>query len=418
MTRCTHAVFCTSLFALLHACVGRAQSDRVFSTLAAGARFTCGLAPDGQAFCWGVNTSGELGTEASSEQCLDPRRLAHSPPPEPVACSSRPLRVAIHVRFRELTAGWSHACAITHAGEAYCWGSNEYGQLGTGSANSANQPTPLLVAGGLRFRTIAAGAWHTCAIALDGPTYCWGNNGDGRAGTPLDSACMRYGQRIPCNLEPTAVSTELHFTSIALGAFSACGVTGHSGYCWGSHTVLGTDAAPDDGCRAHYACSVRPQPVAGAIAFRSIEIGDFTACGVSTTQRVYCWGHNQSSTLGIGVRNDSTYRIPRALAGGLLFDTVAVSGMFACALTPSGILYCWGSDTRGAMGEATGAHNSSPVRAFRRPRFRLISTGLTHACGISVAGETYCWGENTFGQLGIGRTGPDSVATPVRVVDP
>jgi alpha-tubulin suppressor-like RCC1 family protein len=408
----------TILFGLLQACVGSTRSDEMFSALAAGARFTCGLTPHGQVFCWGVNTSGELGTDTARDRCLDTRRLAHSPPPEPVSCSARPLRVATGLRFRELTAGWSHACAITHDGEAYCWGSNEHGQLGIGSATPANHPTPIPVAGGLRFRTIAAGAWHTCAIAYDGPTYCWGHNGDGRAGTPLDSACVKYDQRIPCKLAPTAVSTELRFTNIALGAFTSCGVTGHTGYCWGSHTVLGTDAAVDDGCRAHYACSTRPQPVAGNITFRSIDIGDFTACGVSTTRRAYCWGHNQSATLGIGVWNDSTYRVPQALAEGLRVDTVAVSGMFACALTPRGVLYCWGSDVRGAMGEASAAHNSSPARAFRTPQFRLISTGLTHACGISVAGETYCWGENTFGQLGAGRIGPDSVATLMRVVQP
>jgi alpha-tubulin suppressor-like RCC1 family protein len=391
-----------------------------FSSLSAGGYFTCGLTTDGRAFCWGRNSSGELGINAAPEECLSTSRLAHSPLPPPVPCSSRPIPVAGDLRFRSLTAGESHACALVESGAAYCWGANQSGQLGIGAAGKQRHPVPAPVEGGLRFRTIDAGAFHTCGIASDERTYCWGPNADGRSGTPLDWACSSFGEKYPCgNLVPKPVATELRFAAVSAGFFNACGTAEAVGYCWGDAVVLGTDSTVDDGCRQYYPCSTRPVRVAGKLRFRSITVGDFTSCGITTDGRAYCWGHNQSSTLGIGVRNTTTYHVPQPVVGGFTFDTVAIGVGYACAIAPDGSTYCWGSSSSGALGDVTPSVQShTPRLAFRRLRFSSITTGWWHACGITTGGETYCWGQNTYGQLGMGHVGPDVVSTPVRVVPP
>jgi hypothetical protein len=220
-------------------------------------------------------------------------------------------------------------------------------------------------------------------------------------------------------LVPKPVSTGLRFTSVTAGSFNACGVAEGVGYCWGDAIVLGSDSLVDDGCREYYPCSTRPVRVGGDLRFRSITMGDFTGCGITTDGRAHCWGHNQSSTLGIGVSNTTTYRVPQPVVGGFTFDTVAIGSGYACALAPGGLTYCWGSSFSGALGGVTpSVQNHTPMLAFRRLRLSSITTGGWHACGITTGGETYCWGENTYGQLGTGHVGPDVVSTPVRVVPP
>jgi alpha-tubulin suppressor-like RCC1 family protein len=88
--------------------------------------------------------------------------------------------------FASLSAGGSHTCAVAASGAAYCWGSNTYGELGTGNGVGAAS-TPQLVAGGHAFGSISAGRNHTCGL-LSVPqfsgaaAYCWGLNADGQLG--------------------------------------------------------------------------------------------------------------------------------------------------------------------------------------------------------------------------------------------
>jgi serine/threonine-protein kinase len=72
---------------------------------------------------------------------------------------------------------------VTPAGEAYCWGSGTFGQLGTGVAPLASS-VPVAVSGGLVFTAISVGKSvdHTCAVTPDPVAYCWGRNNEGQLG--------------------------------------------------------------------------------------------------------------------------------------------------------------------------------------------------------------------------------------------
>jgi alpha-tubulin suppressor-like RCC1 family protein len=99
----------------------------------------------------------------------------------------------------QINSGRSHSCAISSDRDAYCWGSNRNGQLGTDTAKDPcpdlleGRPelcstNPIRVSGGLKYAAISAGAGHTCALTTDGLAYCWGWNGAGQLGsaTPTD----------------------------------------------------------------------------------------------------------------------------------------------------------------------------------------------------------------------------------------
>jgi alpha-tubulin suppressor-like RCC1 family protein len=104
---------------------------------------------------------------------------------------SVPMLVAGGYTFSKLYAGEYHTCGITTTGSAYCWGRNTSGQLGDGTTNNSNTPVP--VAGGLIFRSLALGELHTCGVASAngsgsgtqagaGVIFCWGDNEYGQLG--------------------------------------------------------------------------------------------------------------------------------------------------------------------------------------------------------------------------------------------
>lgn len=149
-----------------------------FTALSAGWDHTCGVTA-GTLVCWGANGAGQLGATTSQYTC--PVRGAGNQP-----CAPYPVHVGFPLPSSDLqvtavAAGGAHTCALTADGTAYCWGSNEHGQLGIGTAGDRGAPT-LVAAEGIAFRALTAAYDHTCGIATNGDAYCWGNNSDGQLG--------------------------------------------------------------------------------------------------------------------------------------------------------------------------------------------------------------------------------------------
>jgi alpha-tubulin suppressor-like RCC1 family protein len=120
----------------------------------------CAVSTNHQAYCWGWNGSGQLGDGTTERR-------------------STPVPVGTGLEFRSITVGHTHACGVTLDGVAYCWGAA--GWLGTGTGDGSLVPVP--VAGGLRFVELTAGARHTCGIDQELlRAYCWGSNDSGQLG--------------------------------------------------------------------------------------------------------------------------------------------------------------------------------------------------------------------------------------------
>ena len=101
----------------------RAETSVRFASISAGGSHTCALTADGAAYCWGSNTSGQLGNPDTRETCTE-GLMAEG------VCSRRPQAVAGDLRFTGISAGASHTCGVTTSGVVYCWGSNDDGQVG------------------------------------------------------------------------------------------------------------------------------------------------------------------------------------------------------------------------------------------------------------------------------------------------
>jgi alpha-tubulin suppressor-like RCC1 family protein len=135
--------------------------DNVKEISAAGVSHTCALKNDGTVWCWGSNSSGELGDGTFTN------RLA-------------PVRVVGIESATHLSVDASHACVILQNGNIRCWGNNSSGKLGDGTQTNRN--IPVLVTSPNRAVVIEAGGTHTCAVYENGNTSCWGLNSSGQLG--------------------------------------------------------------------------------------------------------------------------------------------------------------------------------------------------------------------------------------------
>lgn len=127
------------------------------------------------------------------------------------------------LRFRSVTSGDTHTCAIATDDSAYCWGANWDGRLGDGT--NTNKNSPSLISGGYTFESLSAGGSHTCAVTAAAVAYCWGGNGNGQLGD--GSTTLRK--------IPTRVATALRFQDLGAGKTPqtcAAAIDG-TAYCWG-----------------------------------------------------------------------------------------------------------------------------------------------------------------------------------------
>jgi len=287
-------------------------------SLSTGGGVACGIDMIGAAYCWGNREGGRLGDGFSG--------AAWEYVTEPVA-------VAGGHSFIDIAVGGDHACAVADTGDAYCWGHNTRGQLGTG--DFSNYAAPQLVAGGIKFDSITAHQLVSCGLTADGSAYCWGDGSSGNLGN---------GSTDVTNV-PVPVSGGLTFASLQLGVWSACGVTtSGAGYCWGfnGNGELGTGAASE--------IELVPVPVTGGIVWKQISPGIAVTCGVSQAGGAYCWGGNQWGERGDGTFPAADRPAPAPVSGSIVFDTIDAD-WHTCGVSTDGDVYCWGPGDYGSIGD-------------------------------------------------------------------
>jgi alpha-tubulin suppressor-like RCC1 family protein len=339
--------------------------------------------------------------------------------------------------FRSVSAGYDYACGVTTTGLDTCWGEDVSGARGDGIDNGWGA-IPTLVSGGVRFASLSAGGWagtsfysaHTCGVTAGGAAYCWGSNYFGELGTgttagpeycyvPQGPGAWPYS----CALSPASVAGGLSFVAVSTGYHHSCGVTPQGeAYCWG-HNVEG---AIGDGTTSD---RDSPTLVAGGVNFAAVSAGGDFSCGVTATGSAYCWGLNAEGELAWGSTTGpetcqedgrlSSYdpvscgTVPVAVQGGLSFAAVSAGRSHACGVTAQGDAYCWGRNVEGELGDGTTTDRSSPTPVAGGIHFAAVSAGSDYTCGVTSTGATYCWGLNNAGQLGNGTTsGPDTCAEP------
>ena len=341
-----------------------------YASVSLGGIHACGLTAGGAAYCWGADVYASLGAGAPGPELC-------SSSTDQFPCSSAPLAVAGGLTFASLSAGWGPTCALTANGTAYCWGDNGNGALGIGS-DTANidfcaagsgqcSETPLKVAGGLQFSTVGAANLHACGLTAAGAAYCWGDNSFGELGIGANAATDTCNSS-PCSRTPVAVAGGLTFTALRAGLFLTCGrATGGAWYCWGSNNFgqLGNGAVGPELCQGTNPCSSVPVAVASGAGFETVFPGYRHSCAITPGGVASCWGWNASGQLGDGTTSTSVSAV--AVTGGLSFTSMSPFTNHTCAISSGGVAYCWGGNQDGELGDGTNSSSSTPVQVAGQP---------------------------------------------------
>jgi len=302
------------------------------TAISAGYYHTCAITGGGTPMCWGYNLYGELGNGATTS----------NPTFAPVAVSGLTGVVSI-------SAGIYHTCAVTQVGGVWCWGYNNEGQLGNGTKTDSSIPVPVTnLSSGVV--SVSAGEYYTCAVTAVGAVWCWGENSDnqfGDAGLPTSTT-------VPVQvLNSTGSGPLTGISAVSAGTYGTCAVTTTEGaLCWGLTIIQGNGNALSD----------YPVMVSGlSSGVTSISSGGEPYACAAAAGTASCWGQS-----GEALGNDTTEDelTPVAVVGPTNVVSVSAGFMSACALTNSGAVWCWGNNSNGELGDGTNSvdANGTPVQ--------------------------------------------------------
>ncbi len=301
--------------------------------------------------------------------------------------------------------------AITGAAPApYGWGMNANGQIGDSTTTARSSPAATDVSGVLAGKTItalsmSATAAHALALTSDGKVYAWGENVEGQLG---NSSATSYFTS-PVAVDMTGVLSGKTVVAVAAGFQHSLALTSDGGlYAWGSNFKgeLGNNSTAD---------STVPVAVdmTGVLAGKTIvqlAAGWNVSAVLDSTGTVYTWGDNASGTLGDGSSNTES-RVAVAVdttgvLSGKAVSRLRAGGYQMLVQTTDGMLFGWGKNNRGQVGDGTSMTNRrSPVAldvsgVLASKTIIDIAAGNEHGLALASDGTVYGWGADDFYQLG------------------
>ncbi len=349
----------------------------------------------------------------------------------------------------DIDVGWGHVCAVGD-GELWCWGDNEFGQLGLGDGQDRFTATRVGIEA--NWDDVELGYYTSCATKLNGSLWCWGLNDDGQVGDGT----------LANRTVPTRVNFQGSVAELRSSDSHFCAVTSDARlYCWGDNreSQLGQGTNEQTGVvRIETPTEVTAD---GGIGWLAVAVGEGHTCGVRTDEVAMCWGRNTSGMAG-GEGMELQVLEPRELSGpagpargwvgvqagsvmtylqddqgvwygigtaeseripGLDEDTFAPApitlpagveptslGTFhGCGLDAVGALFCWGLNLDGLLADTMIGEVFEPtdVGSALGPVDRVIA-GRFNTCAIVSGGAVYCRGENSSGTAGGGNPSGDA----------
>lgn len=350
--------------------------------------------------CSGSHSAEDVGVDASAEagpvdaSGSDSRHSTDAGPP-PV-CPDGACEV------EQVVAGIAHSCARLTSGRIVCWGSNLNHELGREGIE--NSVTPVVVDGLPLMARLMRGHQHVCGISVESELWCWGDGNE----PLLRSTSVPSRDWVP-DLDG--------IVDVQIGTGHACALLSSGAtYCWG----VRNQGQLGDGTRE---ISLEPVRVVGLDDVVELAVGAFFNCARTAAGRLACWGDNSQGQIGDGTGGVSGPEADRLAPVFVLDDLqrTSVGGLFACALTTSGEVKCWGANERGQLGIGSRERyvdSPTPVLLPSSLDLVAIEAGTAHACALAQAGHLFCWGDNSSGSLGIGSsTGQVHEPEEVRGID-
>jgi len=407
---------------------------------------SCVILDDGSTRCWGINYNGQLGNVTTTNSNVPVQVTGLD--------GTAPNKTPIDISQRGATT-----CAVMQDGSAACWGSNRYGQLGDGTTNDRQTPTPVSGIDGLTPETSAVSigvlSSTTCALFEDGSVKCWGYNGQSQLGNTSGQ-----DQRTPImvtGLDGSSPGSAAVALSVASGGTCVLLADGAT-KCWGM--ILDNSPGWANTTTASIPTLIGSldgsSPDKTALTLKS---GFAHTCALLADSSMKCWGRNSDRQLGDGTETYSLSPVSVLEPPGVFASTAAPLGatsrVVTSRATSTSLAVAWNAPRESGgfpitnyrvryrkLGALSWSEFVHPVSAslslvvtgllpetsyeFQVAAVTVLGTGpwvsdyvsasagSASSCAVRVDGAVECWGADDHGALGNG--GGDASRTPVPVV--
>jgi len=322
----------------------------------------CSIMDDGSLYCWGWNVQGQIGigTDCDAGYLYGCNGNYGISSPSMVSLPAGRTATAV-------ATGGEHTCSILDDGSIWCWWANWAGQLGIGNNSEASwtfSPSQVQLPNGASAIAISAGHEHTCAVLDNGDAYCWGDDNQGQLGSGSETGIITL---------PSQVSSNSSYVSISSGAYFNCAITiTGSVQCWGGnwYSQLGLGSTNQNTIHT----SPLDTDIPSGVEVASISLGESHACAVTTSMSLYCWGEDDGNKLATsyncqsgdstnGCDGDGDRRTPALsqLPAGRNAIAVIAGKYHTCVFIDNGGLNCFGNNAWGQLGSIFSSSNNEYI---------------------------------------------------------
>jgi alpha-tubulin suppressor-like RCC1 family protein len=357
-------------------------------------------------YAWGANGYGQLGNGSRMDR--------YSP-------------VALGGSYTAFAIGGAHSVAIGTDGFVYAWGHNSSGQLGDNTIVTSSKAVQVVLSDGITttpltgIKQISAGSRHTLAIAADDTVLAWGSNTRGQLGDGTVVNAM-----IPVPVINTQVHD---IVAIAGGGEFSLALRSIDGtvWAWGSNTFgqLGNNSTTNSD-KPVQVLKAGGVPLDNIVA---IAAGGSHALAIDTTGKIWAWGYNAFGQLGTLNHTNSPVAIGLELIDinkvAIPGTATAISAGLDHTLAVIGdYVYSWGYNKHGQLGNGKALGDELPVYYPQKvvlegggPLLKIKSVTAVghHSLARDADGIVYSWGENSYGELGDGNVVSRSYAATVNL---
>lgn len=341
----------------------------------------------GRVLVWGENESGQLGTGNTDNTII------------PIDISKN---FSEGTKIVEISAGYSHSLALDDSGEVWSWGSNISGELGNGeSGKNKNKNTPIRVSsdfGGSKIIQISAGDSYSIALDDRGRVWAWGTNEYGELGTG-DNENKTIPNLISGDFQ------EITVLRISAGTYHNLAVDDRGRlWAWGdnSHGQLGTGDIENRLIPTNISENFKTDT-----QIVQVYAGEVTSFALDIRGRILAWGNNDFGQLG--TEDGQNKLIPTSIteepdeSDDVKIVKISAGSNHTIVIDEEATVYTWGSNEFGQLGNGNTAESSNPLvitSQFGKNKILDISAGNSDSIAIDSQGQIWTWGYNAVENFG------------------